>query len=222
MSEDDRHNDDAALDRLLAQARWEEPTAAEEYRLREEWVELRRRRRIGPMLYVAAAAAIVIVAGMALLRIPAPVDHLVDVKMLAIQPEPDDSPLIDSRAANSYEMLLMMQAAKVVPSKSVVVADVPPARQPEPQIDPRVLRLVNQLGDPLVKNRYDAARELAHTDPPVVVPILAEMVEQGVNRREALAALMLSRDPLALSVLAEVRTSPTIEAQVIALRTEIH
>jgi hypothetical protein len=54
---------DAALDRLLAQATWAEPSPASTQRLRENWRAIRRRRmsmRIGAAMAVAASLAIVV------------------------------------------------------------------------------------------------------------------------------------------------------------------
>jgi hypothetical protein len=210
--------DDAALDRLLAQARWDEPTAADEYRLREDWMHLRRRRRIAPVLYLATAAAVVVmVAGTLSVMRPAP-EKVVQRNekppvMLVTQGDEPPASLIPSRPATAYERLIAMQSGGSAP-----VGTVP---QPAVRLDSGMQKLVDQLGDPLVNRRYEAARELARSGEPQVVPVLQEMVQEGVNRREALAALLLSDDPSAARALSEVRTSRTIDAQVIALSIEL-
>lgn len=224
MDERDQHDDDRALDRLLAQARWEEPDAEDEYRLREDWAHLRQRRgRIAPMVYFAVAASIAVIMGGVVLQLQRSANQ-VEVKYLVPDIKPSTAATTmgvpeeyGSREANSYELLLMAQP---MPRRQVDPVAIAPKPSP-PVVDPSVQKLVKQLGDPLVKNRYDAAKELAMTDAAVVVPILMGMVEQGHYRREALAALMMSRDPLAAEALEEVKTSQTVEAQVIALRSEI-
>ena len=64
-------NGDNALDRLLAEARWPEPGAAQLARLRDEWVALRRRRARRFYLVavsLGAAACLVVSTGALLWR----------------------------------------------------------------------------------------------------------------------------------------------------------
>jgi hypothetical protein len=94
------------------------------------------------------------------------------------------------------------------------------AEQPKP-LDPPVARLVEQLGDPVVDRRFEAARELAAVEEPQVINVLADMVDRDINRREALAALLLSKEPSAAKVLAAARVASAIDAQVRALEHEL-
>lgn len=214
MSVDDRHDDDPALDRLLAQAKWEEPTAADEYRLREDWMHLRRRRRIGSMVSLAMAA--VVVLGMGTIALIQTRPHP-EREYAASQPSPPKMLLIEparveSRPANAMEVLVAMHDRRPVAPPGLAKA--------RTELDPAVQVLVRQLGDPLVSRRFEAAHTLAGIEEPELVPILAEMVDRGASRREALAALMWSKDPAAGRALVAMRQSSMIDAQVRALEQE--
>jgi hypothetical protein len=89
-------------------------------------------------------------------------------------------------------------------------------------VDSSVERLMKQLNDPLVDRRFEAARALAKVDQPHVVQTLSSMIQRDVNRREALAALLLSDDPAAQRALADATCgSRVVGAQVTALKHEL-
>lgn len=218
---------DAALDHLLHQARWPEPTAEHRAALVDAWRDLAPRHpgwRIGRRSLAAAAAILLIVGGgIALLKLDrregSPLaDAQPSVPYLVTGVDIDQVPQVESRPANAYERLVIM-SAKPAPRK--LAAAHPPASPPNaPPVDSSVRTLVQQLNDPLVNNRFAAAKELANSNEPQVVNILTEMIDSGMNRREALAALMWSKKPQAEQALDFVRTSPVVEAQFVALKLE--
>jgi hypothetical protein len=208
---------EAALDRLLAQARWEEPSAESRTRLVEQWTALSRKRqsrwRIG--LGLAAAAAIAIAFGIAALRLtrPRPIDVAIEsikpVTYLSINPAPMET---QSRPANLAEQLALMQLAgtpKPAPR---------PVAEERPQPDPVLEGLFAKLNASTIAERFAAARELADAavGQPQVVARLTTMVKDDKNRREALLALRISDSAEAAQALAGLPVSRTSQEQLAA------
>lgn len=209
-SEDD--SSDRALDELLKQARFPESRVDAQARLRTQWVALSRKRQMTRIVSgVGAAAVVVLISGIALMTMRSDVrqEHpLVGPKMLVTQ------------APNWRQPTLSERFVALQPDKRT-------RRTPDPKNtqahDPSIDRLLRQLNDPLVDRRLQAARELSKVGRPQVVQTLSKMVQCDVNRREALAALMLSDDPEARRAIdAAKRSSNVVSAQVFALKQELH
>lgn len=204
-----------ALDALLARARFSQASAESQQRLRSQWISLSRKPRIRPTVWMtsAAAAMIVVVAGMSVVMWRTkPIQDGVVVGPKMLVTSGNDEPKQIWREPTMAERWVALRAAKAAHSK-------PQA----PAADPVVGQLVQQLGDPLVDRRFQAARELAKLpQQPQVVATLSSMVQRDVNRREALAALILCKDPVARKVLDDAsRSSGTVNAQITALKHEM-
>jgi hypothetical protein len=88
--------------------------------------------------------------------------------------------------------------------------------------DPPVEQLLAELRHPLVQRRFAAARALAAVPQARVVDALQQMLRHDECRREVLAALMLSDSPSARELLRTARQSRSIDAQCMAIQTQIN
>jgi hypothetical protein len=208
---------EAALDRLLAQARWEEPSEESHQRLVTGWTARSRKRRQTRWIRIgfAAAAVIALMVGIAALRVnpPRPIEVAIEsvdpVKYLSINPAPMET---QSRPANLAEQLALMQLAgtpKPAPR---------PVAEERPQPDPVLEGLFAKLNASTIAERFAAARELADAavGQPQVVARLTTMVKDDKNRREALLALRISDSAEAAQALAGLPVSRTSQEQLAA------
>jgi HEAT repeat protein len=81
--------------------------------------------------------------------------------------------------------------------------------------------LLEQLDSPSVTTRLAAARALGAIDGPQTTAALAKLVQSGSNRREALAALMLSGGDDARRFVAEAETDAPLAAAMRSVRSQI-
>jgi len=215
-------------------------------RLRASWLAHSRRRRLIKFasLATAAAAAIVAIVSTSILLRQRPKD------LVATDESPGPKYLMNapdqfgSREPNVVERLAMMQKS---PPHAVQVSNAKASEQDDPNLarelvqrvmdpatrrpaldalqrmnNPPIKPLVQELGSPLVEQRFAAARALAVVNDPSVVPMLCRMVASDVNRREALAALVLCDDPAARqAVTAAAKSSRSIDAQLRVLHREL-
>jgi hypothetical protein len=114
---------DAALNRLLAQARWSDADAVTQQQLRSQWNRIAWRHRIAPAIWCVAgavAAVMVVAIGMIgislrsrLMRIePVVIVSGEPVKYLSVEaPAPPSSSSVASRPANLLERMALLQSA---------------------------------------------------------------------------------------------------------------
>jgi hypothetical protein len=232
-----------ALDALLKQARFPQASAESEQRLRQRWIALSRQRRMARAVAIfAASAVIVLVIGVTIAVMTRPEPNV--PKYIAVLPDPPALPTIQSRSANLWEQLVVRQ----VPDRKTGLPATRPAVARAPQAvdvthilndvanpmtratalqslrqmsNPPVERLAAELRHPLVQRRLAAARALGAVRDTRVTEVLGQMLAQDESRREVLAALMLSDDPSARDMLQSARRSRSIDAQCLALQSQI-
>jgi hypothetical protein len=237
------HNPDDALDALLQGARFPEPSIESQARLRDRWVGLSRERRMQRAAAIVSAAAVVILAlgiGWALSRRD---QHHVTPKYVVVMPDVRATGPVQSRPANLWERAVVQRAT---PRREVATAQPAPRpteivdvnsildRVADPKAraealkklrvmsDPPVNQLLVELRNPLMQKRFAAARALGALPAPKVVPGLRQMLQRDDTRRDALAALMCCDDPTARQILQHARQSRSIDAQCLALQTQIN
>jgi hypothetical protein len=170
-------------------------------------------------------------------------------KYIAVLPDPAVAPTVRSRSATLWERFLVRQpitrnrnapdggktAASLAVAQARHSADVSDILRdianvktraaavrslrdmPEPPVD----ELAAELRSPLVERRLAAARALGAIPNPEVTEMLGRMLQREDCRREALAALMLSDNAAARQMLRSARRSRSIDAQCLAIQTQI-
>jgi hypothetical protein len=230
-----------ALDELLKRARFPQPSVQSEQRLRDTWIALSRKRQVRWVVsLVSAAAVLALVAGSILLWNRRNTDVLVPNYAMILRDAPTPA---RSRDANLWERALVQRPFRGTSTQPSVVQVKAPQQMDVESIlrrisnpatrgetieslrqmsNPPVNELFAELRSPLMEKRFAAARALGALPGPRIVPALQQMLARGEARREALAALMFCDDPAAQQVLLTARQSRSIDAQCIALGSQIN
>jgi hypothetical protein len=225
FSDDDRS--DEALDRLLAQAHWEEPSAAATQRLQWQWRGISRRRiytRIGQVIAAAAGLALVIGSSVFWLR-----NHTEpQVKpplFLSVVPDPDVSrrvsaPQIPKSAPLVGQPLTIDQKLALLSSSPQTAKPPSPAKAAAPRGAPAVADLPHLLAEarnPSADRRRAAMRGmLARTDSASMNAFLACLRDLSTHD-DAVAVLRAAPNPPVNSLVAQLN-SPLLANRMTAAR----
>lgn len=180
-----------ALDRLLQQARWHEPSPQQKQRVRDGWLALSHRRRIMPPLWTAAAAAVVLVVGGAatiVLR-QSPVVQPHSEKFFAIvTDEPKPADLV--RPATAYEKLALISATRT-PSRQ---AATPIPLQTQPPV-PSIAQLQLQVRNPASPIRGTAIHAMLKRNDHAGMNAYLNCLNDPSLQDQAMAVLVGMSDP---------------------------
>jgi hypothetical protein len=216
---------DAALDRLLAQARWSDADAVTQQRLRSQWNRIAWRNRVAPAIWcVAGAVAAVMVVAIGMIGISLRsrlmrIETVVivggePVKYLSAAAAEPPAGLVASRPANLLERMALLQtaptsAAEPASGIAQTVASVPDhgAFDSTAQSSAEVARLT----EPTARVSEGAvAAGYPDTPTPAVEQLLANLQSASLDERFAAAqALAAMKDD---QVVEELRMLASVES----------
>jgi hypothetical protein len=217
---------DAALDRLLAQARWSDADAVTQQRLRSQWNRIAWRNRVAPAIWCVAgavAAVMVVAIGMIGISLRSRLTRMEPVVIVSNEPvkylsaaAPAEPPagLVASRPANLLERMALLQtaptsAAQPASGIAQTVASVPDhgAFDSTAQSSAEVARLT----EPTARVSEGAvAAGYPDTPTPAVEQLLANLQSASLDERFAAAqALAAMKDD---QVVEELRMLASVES----------
>jgi hypothetical protein len=209
---------DEALDRLLAQARWERPSVASTQRLRRHWIRLSRRDvmlRIG--LTFAAAAAVAIVVGSCALwlrmqrepRTRPPIFLSIHTEPQVTQ-KPPPPPVVIGKPLTAELKLAMLVADGASRSPR---PPLPQASPEPPRLD--LSHLLVDVRSPSADRRKAALREMLSRGDAASVAAYLTCLREEPLRDESLAALHALHKPPIDALIAHL-DSPLVENRMAA------
>lgn len=220
-------DDDDALDSLLAQAKWPEPSERSTRRLRVVWAAVSPARASDSrriFLPISFAAAVVLVAAMLAVVMILRHEPARELSVFAPAPTAPQEAILPpvtahcsatSTVASVPVTSLLYEPGWREPTVRERLAMYAELRKPRgnalwartasPPAD--VTALLKRFSDPRVAVRISAARSLGGIESAETTALLIQQVNRDICRRESLAALMCSRDESAAAFVAAARNS---------------